>query len=186
MRLTSEQVDTIKSTAQAVLGADVQVTLFGSRVHDEQKGGDVDLMLEVQQAIAEPALMSARVAARVSRCMQGRKVDVLLKAPNLQEQAIHRIASRRRLQIPAGAKELFALGPQDADTKRVIVTEIAEDQTHDPARDQVDGIGLRPVQRDLDQRLQAVPEPVAAEHRHLPLDPAALAQALEAAQTGWR
>ena len=99
MRLTSEQVDTIKSTAQAVLGADVQVTLFGSRVHDEQKGGDVDLMLEVQQAIAEPALMSARVASKVSRAMQGRKVDVLLKAPNLLEQAIHRIASQEGVRL---------------------------------------------------------------------------------------
>ena len=99
MRLTPEQIHSIKSTAQAVLGADVQVTLFGSRVHDEQKGGDVDLMLEVQQAIAEPALMSARVAARVSRCMQGRKVDVLLKAPNLLEQPIHRIARQEGIRL---------------------------------------------------------------------------------------
>ena len=99
MRLTPAQINTIKSTAQAVLGDDVQVTLFGSRVHDEQKGGDVDLLLEVPQAIAEPALMSARVAARVSRSMHGRKVDVLLKAPNLQEQAIHRIAQQEGIRL---------------------------------------------------------------------------------------
>lgn len=99
MRLTPDQISTIKSTAQAVLGADVQVTLFGSRVHDHQKGGDVDLMLELPQAIAEPALVSARVASRVSRAMQGRKVDVLLKAPNLLEQAIHRIASQEGVRL---------------------------------------------------------------------------------------
>ena len=99
MRLTPAQINTIKSTAQAVLGDDVQVTLFGSRVHDEQKGGDVDLLLEVPQAIAEPALLSARVAARVSRSMYGRKVDVLLKAPNLQEQAIHRIAQQEGIRL---------------------------------------------------------------------------------------
>ena len=99
MRLTPEQIHSIKSTAQAVLGADVQVTLFGSRVHDDQKGGDVDLMLEVPQAIAEPAIMSARVAARVSRCMQGRKVDVVLIAPNLLEQPIHRIARQEGIRL---------------------------------------------------------------------------------------
>ena len=49
MRLTPAQIDTIKSTAQAVLGEGVQVTLFGSRVHDEQKGGDVDLYVEATQ-----------------------------------------------------------------------------------------------------------------------------------------
>ena len=99
MRLTPAQIDTIKSTAQAVLGPDVQVTLFGSRVHDDQKGGDVDLMMEVQQAIPEPALMAARVASRVSRSMHGRKVDVLLRAPNLQEQPIHRIAMQEGVRL---------------------------------------------------------------------------------------
>ena len=94
MRLTSAQIDTIKSTATAVLGEGVQVTLFGSRVDDAAKGGDVDLMIEVPQNLAEPALMSARIASQVSRAMHGRKVDVLLKAPNLLEQPIHRIAAR--------------------------------------------------------------------------------------------
>ena len=46
MRLTPEQIATIKRTTQAVLGEGVQVTLFGSRVHDGQKGGDVDLYVE--------------------------------------------------------------------------------------------------------------------------------------------
>ena len=94
MRLTPAQIDTIKSTAQAVLGEGAQVTLFGSRVDDDKKGGDVDLMVEVDQVVAEPALMAARMASRVSRAMHGRKVDVLLKAPNLLEQPIHRIAQQ--------------------------------------------------------------------------------------------
>lgn len=99
MRLTPAQIHTIKSTAQAVLGEGVQITLFGSRVHDDQKGGDVDLMLEVPAAIDEPALMAARVATRVSRAMHGRKVDVLLKAPNLLEQPIHRIARQQGVRL---------------------------------------------------------------------------------------
>ena len=99
MRLTPAQIDTIKSTAQDVLGQGVQVTLFGSRVHDDQKGGDVDLMVEVLQAVQEPALMAARLASRVSRSMHGRKVDVLLKAPNLLEQPIHRIAVQEGVRL---------------------------------------------------------------------------------------
>jgi len=99
MRLTPAQIDTIKSTAQAVLGEGAQVTLFGSRVYDDLKGGDVDLMVEMQESIEQPAVMAARMASRVSRFMYGRKVDVLLKAPNLQEQPIHRIARQQGVRL---------------------------------------------------------------------------------------
>ena len=95
MRLSPEHIQNIKSTAHAVLGEGVRIVLFGSRVDDQAKGGDVDLLIEVQQPLAEPALMSARIASRISRAMHGRKVDVLLKAPNLHEQAIHQIAARQ-------------------------------------------------------------------------------------------
>ena len=73
--------------------------MFGSRVHDGQKGGDIDLMVKVQQVVQEPALMAARLASRVSRSMHGRKVDVLLKAPNLLEQPIHRIATQEGVRL---------------------------------------------------------------------------------------
>jgi predicted nucleotidyltransferase len=99
MRLTPAQIDIIKTTAQSVLGDGARVMLFGSRVDDETKGGDVDVMIEVPQSLAEPALVSARIASRISRAMHGRKVDVLLKAPNLQEQAIHRIATQQGVTL---------------------------------------------------------------------------------------
>jgi len=99
MRLTPSQIDTIKSTTQAVLGEGAQVTLFGSRVDDQAKGGDVDLMIEVHQTLQEPALIAARIASQISRAMHGRKVDVLLKAPNLLEQPIHRIAQQQGVAL---------------------------------------------------------------------------------------
>ncbi|PVE43288.1 nucleotidyltransferase domain-containing protein [Limnohabitans planktonicus] len=61
MRLTPAQIDTIKSTAQAVLGEAVQVTLFGSRVDEQQKGGDVDLYVETTR----PDLMK-KIRCKVS------------------------------------------------------------------------------------------------------------------------
>ena len=99
MRLTPAQIDTIKSTTQAVLGEGALVTLFGSRVDDQAKGGDVDLMIEVHQNLQEPALIAARIASQISRAMHGRKVDVLLKAPNLLEQPIHRIARQQGVAL---------------------------------------------------------------------------------------
>jgi predicted nucleotidyltransferase len=94
MRLTPKQIEMIRNTAQLVFGDIARVTLFGSRIDDQAKGGDVDLMVEVPNIVDEPALMGARVASRVSRAMNGRRVDVILKAPNLKIQPIHEIATR--------------------------------------------------------------------------------------------
>lgn len=92
MRLTPSHVELIRSTAKQVLGEDAQVILFGSRVNDQDKGGDVDLLVSVPHTVTDPAVLSARMASRISRAMGGRKVDVILQAPNLQVQAIHQVA----------------------------------------------------------------------------------------------
>ena len=75
--------------ASEMAGPAARLRLFGSRLDDTARGGDVDLLLELADPVAEPALLAARFAARASRLMQGRKVDVVLSAPNLQKQAIH-------------------------------------------------------------------------------------------------
>jgi len=49
--------------------------------------------------VAEPAQLSARLAAQVSRAMYGRKVDVLIKAPNLKFLPIHAIALAEGIRL---------------------------------------------------------------------------------------
>jgi len=49
-------------------------------------------MIELSEPVDNPALMAARMSAQVSRILQGRKVDVLLSAPNLMRLPIHDIA----------------------------------------------------------------------------------------------
>ncbi|MDD5276315.1 MAG: nucleotidyltransferase domain-containing protein [Methylovulum sp.] len=61
MRLTQEQIQAIKQTADAVLGKDVRVILFGSRTDDTKKGGDIDLLFETDQTIANRATPEAPV-----------------------------------------------------------------------------------------------------------------------------
>ena len=92
MRITTEQIAVIRQGVAELAGAQARVWLFGSRVLDDARGGDVDLLLELDDAIDEPARLSAKLAARVSRAMHGRKVDVLIKAPNLKFLPIHAIA----------------------------------------------------------------------------------------------
>jgi len=92
MRLTDDQTQAIRQLARQVAGSQSRVRVFGSRLDDAARGGDLDLMLEVPDPVENPALMAAQMAARVSRVMHGRKVDVLLCAPNLMRLPIHDIA----------------------------------------------------------------------------------------------
>ena len=92
MRLTSEQIQAIRTGVAQVAGPGAQVWLFGSRLHDQARGGDVDLLLELDAPVDEPAQLAARLSVRISRAMHGRKVDVVVKAPNLMHLPIHTIA----------------------------------------------------------------------------------------------
>ena len=92
MRLTDHQIRIIRQLARQAAGEKVRVRIFGSRLDDAARGGDIDLMLELPEPVDNPALMAARMAALVSRAMDGRKVDVLLSAPNLKRLPIHDIA----------------------------------------------------------------------------------------------
>ncbi len=94
MRLTSEQIGKIREIVHRQAGARTEVRLFGSRLDDNARGGDVDLYVELADEVDEPAMLAARIAAQVSRQMRGRKVDVLLAAPNLKRLPIHDVAHR--------------------------------------------------------------------------------------------
>jgi len=92
MRLTEEQRQIIRRLAAEIAGEQARVRVFGSRLDDDARGGDLDLMLELPDPVDNPALMAASLSARVSRAMHGRKVDVLLCAPNLMRLPIHDVA----------------------------------------------------------------------------------------------
>jgi predicted nucleotidyltransferase len=99
MRLSNEQVEIIKQVVGVLAGQYARVTLFGSRVDDNKKGGDVDLLISLDDVVEHPAELSAKISARLIRQFQGRKVDVLLSAPNLKRFPIHSIAEEKGILL---------------------------------------------------------------------------------------
>jgi len=94
MRLTTHQIEFIRQLVTQMFGRSAQVRVFGSRLDDSAKGGDLDLFLELSKAVDNPAMLAAKLSAKVSRRMNGRKVDVLISAPNLKMLPIHEVAHR--------------------------------------------------------------------------------------------
>jgi len=95
MRLSLQHAAAIKRLAAELFGAGAQVRLFGSRVDDTARGGDVDLLVELDAPIDQPAWAAAGLSSRVSRLMDGRRVDVVVLAPNLMRLPIHEVALRK-------------------------------------------------------------------------------------------
>ncbi len=99
MRLTECQIVAIKSATTDIFGPHARVWLFGSRVHDTRRGGDVDLMVETNEATKDQTLLAASLSARVSRSMHGRRVDVVVSAPSNCEQAIQKAAREQGVRL---------------------------------------------------------------------------------------
>jgi predicted nucleotidyltransferase len=92
MRLSSEQIESIRRIVSTVAGPAARVRVFGSRLRDDAAGGDLDLLVEMRNAVDAPAELAARLSARISRSLHGRKVDVVILAPNLRRLPIHEVA----------------------------------------------------------------------------------------------
>ena len=80
--------------ARSAAGEQAQVKLFGSRLDDRARGGDLDLLVVLPHAIQRPAWLAAQVTARVQRALGDRKVDVLIIDPTTDQQAVHKAAMR--------------------------------------------------------------------------------------------
>ncbi len=94
MRLSLDHVAHIREVVRQEAGPAARVRLFGSRLDDTRRGGDVDLLVELDSPVGDPALLAARISARLTRALQGREVDVALSAPNLARGALHVVAER--------------------------------------------------------------------------------------------
>lgn len=101
MRLSPDQVDAIVATAQELAGADAQVRLFGSRVNDQLRGGDIDLLVECARPVARPVWLAAQIAARLQRSLGERKIDVLVVDPATELEPVHRVARAEGVLLQA-------------------------------------------------------------------------------------
>lgn len=82
MRLTPEQLSVIRIAVAETFGDTASIWLFGSRVDDSKRGGDIDLLIETRQSDIA-AIVKAELALLTKLHMQlgEQKIDVLVDYP---------------------------------------------------------------------------------------------------------
>lgn len=103
MRLNREQIDSLVKATHSCFGNSAQIWLFGSRVDDSKKGGDIDLYIETDK---EEGIIVAKfeMLGSIWPVFGDQKIDILVRRRNLPCSAMHEIAK-------SSGEELFSLFP---------------------------------------------------------------------------
>jgi predicted nucleotidyltransferase len=101
MRLTDHQIMTIRTTVADVFGEDAKVWLFGSRVDDQQRGGDIDLLIKTNYAdVMKIARAEINLMSRLQAKLGEQKIDVLIEYPTRETYPpIFRVAKQTGIML---------------------------------------------------------------------------------------
>lgn len=89
MRLTTEQISVIKQKTALIFGDDARVYLFGSRIDDDAKGGDIDLFVDLAKEIENPVSKTIQLNGALQQQLGMQKIDIIFHAPPYVWKSIH-------------------------------------------------------------------------------------------------
>ncbi|MDD5329860.1 MAG: nucleotidyltransferase domain-containing protein [Sulfuricella sp.] len=99
MRLTPPQAEAIRLTVGEVFGKDAEVWLFGSRVDDGARGGDIDLYVESPAPLVDAMAKISRMYAALQAKLGEQKMDIVVWSPAQKWLSVHEEAKRTGVRL---------------------------------------------------------------------------------------
>ena len=96
MRISSESISIIKKVTKT-LYPDESILLFGSRVDDRKKGGDIDLFIKATKQYSLQNKLN--FLAELEKKGIKRKVDLVIENPNSEEKLIYQTAKKHGIKL---------------------------------------------------------------------------------------
>lgn len=98
MRITSTEKTIIKSSVKRHFGSNADVYLFGSRVSDDKKGGDIDLYITTD--LPTSAILWEKIALLVDidKELGEQKIDVVINN-HTKQKPIYEIAEKEGMKL---------------------------------------------------------------------------------------
>ncbi len=91
MRLNRQEIDVLIQATRCSFGDNAKIWLFGSRVDDAKKGGDIDLYIETDK---ESGTVAAKLAmlGSIWSTFGDQKIDILVRSRKNERSPMHEIA----------------------------------------------------------------------------------------------
>lgn len=86
MRLTEAEISIIKRAIKGRFESVRRIVLFGSRVDDGKRGGDIDLLVETPEAGRIAFLHQVEAVSDIQFALGDRKIDMILAHPEGSEE----------------------------------------------------------------------------------------------------
>ncbi len=96
MRLTSRQTEIITEVVFRNAGETAAAYLFGSRLNDQARGGDVDILIEMDRQLSW--LARARIKMELEQAL-GLPVDILVRVRNAEPTPFQSIAQAQAVRL---------------------------------------------------------------------------------------
>ncbi len=92
IRLSEREIEIIRTTVSGLIGDDATIRIFGSRARADEKGGDIDILVETGQPMPDRVKSACRLISELQMQLGDQKIDVIIIDPATREQPIHQIA----------------------------------------------------------------------------------------------
>ncbi len=88
MRLNENQVKVIVHAVHSRFNKGARIYLFGSRLNDELKGGDIDLFIDLPEVDHESVRHSCQAIADIQMSLGEQKIDLIVRHHDSPDQTI--------------------------------------------------------------------------------------------------
>ena len=100
MRLTEAQVKAIQDNFSVSFMEGDKIWLFGSRVDDSKKGGDIDLYIETNyNDLFIVTRKEIEFIANLKKIIGDQKIDIVVRQKNSASKLIHEIAKKEGVKL---------------------------------------------------------------------------------------
>ena len=98
MRITSLEKEIIRSSVKKYFGRNAGVYIFGSRVYDDRKGGDIDLYITTDMPTSAIIRRKIGLLVDMEKGLGEQKIDVLINN-HTKQKTIYEIAEKEGVRL---------------------------------------------------------------------------------------